>query len=155
MWPSHPLANKKHRGWSVTCPNTKMPKTQAHLETITDPLTGLLNRRGFFEHAEEKIANFKAQPNTGFTLVVIDLDGFKRINDAMGLRSGDKILASSAARLQSCLKSSDVVARLGGDTFGVILQATSLEEHVIAIGARIVSTLGAFFEIDNTPPALP
>lgn len=146
-----PIGEQKAQGLVSDVSEHKNAEAQARLETITDPLTGLLNRRGFFEHAEEKIANFKAQPNTGFTLVVIDLDGFKRINDAMGLRSGDKILASSAARLQSCLKSSDVVARLGGDTFGVILQATSLEEHVIAIGARIVSTLGAFFEIDNTP----
>jgi PAS domain S-box-containing protein len=140
-----PIGEQKAQGLVSDVSEHKNAEALARRETITDPLTGLLNRRGFFEHAEGKIANFKMQPGKGFTLVLIDLDGFKRINDAMGLRSGDKILASSASRLQSCLKASDVVARLGGDTFGVILQATSLEEHVIGIGARIVSTLGAFF----------
>ncbi len=146
-----PIGGNRAQGLVSDVTEHKNAEAQARRETITDPLTGLLNRRGFFERAENLIASCLQPPHAGFALVLIDLDGFKRINEAMGLPSGDKILAKSAARLQSCLKSSDVIARLGGDTFGVILQATAHEENVVNIANRIVQTLGTFLEVDNTP----
>ncbi len=145
-----PIDGKRAQGLVTDVTEHKNAEAQARRETITDPLTGLLNRRGFFEHAEKVIGSCAQRPDANFALVLIDLDGFKRINEAMGLPSGDKILAKSAARLQSCLKSSDVIARLGGDTFVVILQADAPKGYVVNIGNRIVQTLGAFLEVDNT-----
>jgi diguanylate cyclase (GGDEF)-like protein len=86
----------------------------------TDPLTGLFNRRYFFEHAE---AEFKRlmRYRYGASLLMIDVDLFKNINDGFGHIAGDKILNGVATILREQLRTFDLVARLGGDEFIVML----------------------------------
>lgn len=103
----------------------------AYLESLsmTDELTGLLNRRGFFSHFRREIAaarrqRAKGSGKGGGVLVIIDLDGFKRINDTHGHMAGDAYLRQVARLLVGAVREEDVVARLGGDEFALLLTNT-------------------------------
>ncbi|HEY0833400.1 MAG TPA: GGDEF domain-containing protein [Azospirillum sp.] len=87
-------------------------------EAYQDPLTGLPNRR-FFEQYADALAN---RPGTQpFTVLCLDLDGFKPVNDTLGHSAGDAVLRQIGARLASCLRTNDVVARMGGDEFVIVI----------------------------------
>ena len=88
----------------------------AQQDAITDSLTGLLNRDGFLQKIEGEITACCNEANTGFAILIVDLDGFRRVNESMGLASGDQILSITAHRLRASLKSTDVVSRLGNDS---------------------------------------
>jgi diguanylate cyclase (GGDEF)-like protein len=92
------------------------------LATI-DPLTGLPNRRGFFERAEIEI-NRARRYDRKMSLVMLDADHFKRINDAYGHASGDEALRLLAETLAGTLRASDLAGRLGGEEFAVLLPET-------------------------------
>ena len=87
--------------------------------STTDELTGLLNRRGFFSLAKQqmKIAN---RTGKGFLLLFVDLDGMKKINDALGHPGGDLALVETASVLKELFRESDIIGRLGGDEFAVL-----------------------------------
>ena len=87
-----------------------------------DILTGLLNRGGLQSWLSHALARARAEPS-GLLVLVADLDGFKQINDTRGHATGDKLLQDVAARLQTCVRSRDAVARMGGDEFVVMLHA--------------------------------
>ncbi len=86
----------------------------------TDPLTGLGNRRSFAD-AMAQLTDRLALGGVVVTLIVIDLDGFKRVNDDLGHGAGDSVLAETASRLRQAVRGHDIVARLGGDEFGILL----------------------------------
>lgn len=106
----------------------------------TDALTGLANRR-FFAQALEKALGRDAW------LLVMDLDGFKRINDTHGHEAGDAALRAVATALRGCARDTDVVARLGGDEFAVLLPhpKQAAGEHV---GARVLAEVHAIADAD-------
>ena len=85
-----------------------------------DDLTGLINRRRFQEELQRHLAEGRRYGLTG-ALLVLDLDGFKLVNDTHGHSAGDRVLCAVADALQSRLRGSDIVARLGGDEFAVLL----------------------------------
>jgi len=94
--------------------------------SITDALTGLHNRRFFTERFEQEVVRMR-QLNAGLSLMLIDVDHFKRINDSHGHLAGDECLQQVAARLKSQLKRpSDVLCRYGGEEFAVLLPDTPL-----------------------------
>jgi diguanylate cyclase len=88
---------------------------------LTDPLTGLLNRRGF-ESQRQRLCGTSA---LGFTILVIDIDHFKAINDAHGHLLGDKVIVAVANVLRSCVGERGPIARMGGEEFAVLLSHTS------------------------------
>ena len=89
----------------------------------TDSLTGLVNRRALYARLESEIA--KASGNTGPSLVMIDLDGFKPVNDVHGHIIGDEVLRQVAGRFRRACDNDVMVARLGGDEFAILLPARS------------------------------
>ncbi|MCX8062578.1 MAG: diguanylate cyclase, partial [Anaerolineales bacterium] len=93
---------------------------------ITDPLTGLLNRRGFFQKAQKVYARSKHLPYT-MGVLMIDIDHFKLINDRYGHQAGDSVLGEISTRMRDNLRSIDIVARYGGEEFVVLLPRTQLD----------------------------
>ena len=91
----------------------------------TDELTGLLNRTGFHERATVAITS-ASRYGHGIAVAYIDLDGFKNINDTLGHQQGDAVLRTVGRLLEASSRGSDVVARIGGDEFVVMLPNTSL-----------------------------
>ena len=87
----------------------------------SDPLTGVLNRRGFTERFEAELSEHVRHGGRPLGLMVVDLDGFKRVNDTNGHAAGDELLCEVAAALAADLRPADVVGRLGGDEFAVLL----------------------------------
>jgi diguanylate cyclase (GGDEF)-like protein/PAS domain S-box-containing protein len=146
-----PIGDELVQGLITDISRHKLAAHSAQREAITDKLSGLLNRNGFLQKLDEEIAACSEPSAEGFALMLIDIDGFKRVNEAMGLACGDQVLSIAANRLRSCVKGRDVIARLGGDTFGIILRAEPSEKIVANIGLRIVSALRSFFEVGNTP----
>jgi len=92
----------------------------------TDPLTGLLNARAFRLRLTHDLA-VTERTGHALTLAYVDLDDFKRVNDAAGHAEGDRLLRIVADRLTQGTRRSDTVARLGGDEFGLVLPATDLD----------------------------
>jgi len=108
---------------------------QAHF----DPLTGLPNRVLFASTLSPEIDNATAG-NTRGSVLYVDLDHFKKVNDTAGHAAGDRLLCIAAQRLRACVKDSDTVARLGGDEFAVILRDVD-PAQAITVGERIVESL--------------
>ena len=92
-----------------------------------DPLTDLLNRRGFELALDRTIAYAERYPLNG-ALLMLDLDGFKKVNDSLGHDAGDRVITAIGRVLRDRLRGSDVIARLGGDEFAIILPQASLEQ---------------------------
>lgn len=109
----------------------KAVEQQLYYDATHDPLTSMLNRTSFIA----KLAAFVRVAQTGkgrmFAVLFIDLDRFKILNDSRGHNVGDKMLATTAKRIQSCLQEGDSVARLGGDEFAVLITSADDEQAVL------------------------
>lgn len=88
-----------------------------------DPLTRVANRRALFEAAAQA-KSFSDRQNAPLSLAYTDIDEFKQLNDHLGHNTGDKVLAVTAAVIQKALRPTDIVARIGGDEFAILLPAT-------------------------------
>jgi len=97
----------------------------------TDPLTGLFNRRVFLERLEEETGRLNRSKKHCATLLMLDLDFFKQVNDNYGHAAGDKVLCHFADVLTTTLRSIDLVARLGGEEFAILLPSTTLKGALI------------------------
>lgn len=113
-----------------------------------DPLTGLPNRALFMDRLAQAMNFVQRNKNVG-TLMFIDLDKFKEVNDTLGHDYGDKLLIQAAERLTACVRKSDTVARLGGDEFTVILQDSKDEACARVVAEKILEQLARPFQIEG------
>ncbi len=111
-----------------------------------DSLTDLPNRRQFF-HRLSVLAEQARTENRKFVVGVLDLDGFKAVNDLYGHGVGDRVLQSAGQRLLAVSDDTQFIARLGGDEFGIIVDAGLDPEAVLAVGARVCSAFDAPFSV--------
>lgn len=116
----------------------KHSEETAHRLATTDTLTGIANRAGLEHHLTECLPQSAVTP---FTLMKVDLDNFRQINEAIGMTVGDRVLAITSSRLITCLKESDRVARSGGDEFFVVLHGIDNPEIASRIAARITEVM--------------
>src|SRR5215204_822270 len=112
-------------------------------DAVHDNLTGLPNRQLFIDRLESVLAFAKSDPAIRATVVVIDLDRFKQVNDSVGIAVGDSILLTLARRLGRLLKPQDTLARLTGDQFAMILLSERDPTRLIAFAETIRRTLRA------------
>ncbi|MEV8505545.1 bifunctional diguanylate cyclase/phosphodiesterase [Actinoplanes sp. NPDC051475] len=122
----------------------QLRQREAHFRDLahTDPLTGLANRRGLVRALREPAARDRPR-----TLVGLDLDGFKNVNDMRGHDVGDAVLAQVGERLRAHLRDGDVAARHGGDEFAVLMWATP--EEAMAAGKRLLTVLCEPYETED------
>ena len=115
---------------------------------LHDPLCGLPNRNYFSERLEAVIAGVK-QGGSAASVLYIDLDHFKDVNDTLGHPVGDELIRNVTRRLSGTLRSEDVVARLGGDEFAVITSVSADHAVLLGVADRIIGLLSAPFAIDG------
>ncbi|WP_432499319.1 putative bifunctional diguanylate cyclase/phosphodiesterase [Kineococcus gypseus] len=104
-----------------------------------DPLTGLPNRAASLDLLSAALRSRAAGAGTG--LLLVDLDGFRAVNDGAGHATGDAVLREVARRLPGCVRGQDAVGRLGGDEFVVVVEDVAEEELLVELGERVVAAL--------------
>ena len=115
-----------------------------------DGLTGLPNRPLFLDRLSQAAAA-SARTGDAFAVLVVDLDDFKLVNDALGHETGDEVLRRAAARLGELVRPDDTVARFGGDEFAVLCRALDGAESACGVAARVHTALEAGFDVAGSP----
>ena len=133
----------------------ELEQIRAELETVNqqlqhdayhDALTGLANRLLFTNRLHHAIERYQREPELGFTVLFMDLDHFKVINDSLGHATGDELLVAVGQRLLECLRDADTVARLGGDEFVMLLEHCDAVRAAEVV-ARLQQALAPPFEL--------
>ena len=121
--------------------NKKLTKRLEELATY-DPLTRLLNRRAFIHKLNEL-------KNSDFSVMFLDLDGFKQVNDIYGHKAGDELLKIVSIRLINALRKEDIVARFGGDEFVVIIKGKKSKKDLEIIAKKLIEKISEPIVIDG------
>lgn len=124
---------------------SKHALARAHRIAEQDALTGLLNRRGFERVADDYLRN--CRPRQAIAVMLIDLDGFKQVNDRLGHDAGDQLLIAVARLLENHVRQSDVVVRLGGDEFLVLLHDLGSPDAAAKVAGKIVDAIARPFDL--------
>lgn len=124
----------------------RLTEQQLNQLAYHDPVTGLHNRHYFKEKLETAVATVMRY-STSCAVLFIDLDDFKIVNDSLGHEIGDKLLILVAERLRGTLRSNDVVCRIGGDEFAVIMENDANATQAERITSNIVGALPSSFVI--------
>ena len=144
---------------AIALTNARLYEAQEELAT-RDPLTGLLNHREFHEALARELESCRGGGGA-VSVVMIDFDRFKQVNDTLGHAAGDRLLVAAADALRACCRGSDLAFRVGGDEFALVLAGTDAAEAgavarraAAAIG-RIEGNLGVSFGVAEFPAAGP
>ncbi|MGN5593255.1 diguanylate cyclase domain-containing protein [Stutzerimonas nitrititolerans] len=137
-------ANLGFRGTAADI--TEETRAQAHIHYLSqhDPLTGLPNRSRLQEHLTAKLHALNGA-NAKLTLLYIDLDRFKPVNDTMGHAAGDEVLVRVAERLRHCIRADDLVARIGGDEFVMVISRLHDQDDIRQLCTRLLESLAKPF----------
>ncbi len=140
-------------GWVATHDDvTEQRRSAARIAFLAhhDALTGLANRTAIGQRIEEAAAR-ERRTGEPFTVLLLDLDRFKQVNDTLGHAAGDALLSEVATRLKSTLRETDTLGRLGGDEFVVIqTRAVNPQQAATAFATRIIELLSRPFNIERT-----
>jgi len=143
-------SGRVHRmiGVSQDITERKRQEEEARFLAYHDTLTGLPNRRLLDDRLRQAV--FLAQRRgTRVALMVVDLDRFKQVNDALGHRAGDSVLREAAHRIVGCLRKADTLARHGGDEFVVVVPDVKLDADCQIVAEKILRALEPEFRVDG------
>jgi diguanylate cyclase (GGDEF)-like protein/PAS domain S-box-containing protein len=117
-------------------------------QAFHDPLTGLANRALFRDRVSHALALAQRQSHP-ITVLFLDLDDFKRVNDSLGHAEGDRLLISAAERFLSCARAADTVARLGGDEFAILIEHAAGPDGRAELLERLATAMGHPFTLSG------
>ncbi|MCU1776866.1 EAL domain-containing protein [Pseudomonas sp. 14P_5.3_Bac1] len=120
---------------------------QLEFQAVTDPLTGLLNRRGFHQAVENTLLRSERNEQS-LVLLYLDLDGFKRVNDSLGHDAGDRVLRWVSEQMQACLRSYDILGRMGGDEFTALVEL-EFPEQAAKISEKLIERVSVCQQVDG------
>jgi diguanylate cyclase (GGDEF)-like protein len=120
---------------------------QLEFQAVTDPLTGLLNRRGFYQTVGNMLSRSERNEQS-LVLLYLDLDGFKRVNDTLGHDAGDRVLRWVSEQMQACLRSYDILGRMGGDEFTALLEL-EFPEQAAKIAEKLIERVSVCQQVDG------
>ncbi|HJV66664.1 MAG TPA: EAL domain-containing protein [Geomonas sp.] len=141
----------RYLGVVTTCEDiSEQKKVSAKINQLAyfDNLTDLPNRVTFLERLQQSLA-LASLSGEQVCLIFIDLDNFKDVNDTLGHAEGDKLLTEVSRRLESCVRESDLLARIGGDEFVILLCSGVTQEGSVAVAQRVLHQLTVPFHIDK------
>ncbi len=148
-WNYHPLPDHKIVHIYVRdITAQKRLEEQLQHDAVHDALTDLPNRALFLDRLEQVLRQHKSGPRPPFSVMFMDLDRFKLVNDSLGHITGDKLLIAVGERITSMIKEGDTLARLGGDEYALLLDNANLHQSM-GIADRILNGLKAHFKIDD------
>ncbi|MCP3371019.1 bifunctional diguanylate cyclase/phosphodiesterase [Bradyrhizobium cajani] len=142
-------------GWVATHEDiTERKASEDRIERLAhyDSLTSLANRNLFKERIDEALASHP-RPDAPFAVLLLDLDKFKSVNDALGHQCGDALLKQVAGRIKAQIGDVDTAARIGGDEFAVIVAPgqVSMQDGAATLAARLVHAIAEPYQIDGHP----
>jgi diguanylate cyclase (GGDEF)-like protein/PAS domain S-box-containing protein len=148
-----PLKNRRAQiigtmGIAHNITERKQAEARVQYMALHDSLTGLPNRVLLEDRLTQAIA-LARRNQTSVAVLMLDLDRFKNVNDSFGHYVGDRLLEAVSARLQACLRESDIVARLGGDEFVIGIPMVMASKDVEVVARKVLATLGKRFEIES------
>ena len=139
-------------GWALATfvDISELKQSEAQLTRLAqeDSLTGLPNRRAFTESINRTLARAE-RSKTCVALLLVDLDGFKPLNDTFGHDAGDQVLQTMARRLRNTTRAGDLACRIGGDEFAVIVDGIADAHIAEQVADRLINTLGRPFTLDG------
>lgn len=138
--------------WRIAAAQDITPRVRARRQlqhrALHDHLTGLANRALFWDRLEHALARAR-RSGERLAVLFLDVDGFKRVNDAHGHAVGDEVLRRLAGRLEEAVREQDTLARLGGDEFGILLEALEGKEEAREVARRVVEAPSGPVEVDG------
>lgn len=146
---------RENGGWVATHEDiTERKASEDRIERLAhyDGLTGLANRNLFKERIDEALAR-SPRLAAPFAVLLLDLDKFKSVNDALGHHCGDALLKQVADRIKAQIRDGDTAARIGGDEFAVIVMPgrATMQDGTASLAARLVQTISEPYQIDGHP----
>jgi len=142
------IGDRQVQGVVTDVTQSKQSETLALKMAVSDQLTGASNRLGLERHISEAVAH---APLQSFALLLVDIRGFRQVNESMGMSAGDEILRVAVSRMRGCIKNSDWLARMGGDEFVIVLHGVGTREDAARVAGRINKTLARPAEVLNHP----
>ncbi|MDQ3228796.1 MAG: diguanylate cyclase, partial [Pseudomonadota bacterium] len=131
----------------------KASRQELELLARADSLTGLANRRQFDERLALALARSRRH-GTPITLLFLDIDYFKRINDSLGHLAGDAVLKEFARRLSACVRAEDLLARLGGDEFVMLVEDAATTEYAEVIARKLIECVIQPSQVDGADTSI-
>ncbi len=123
-------------------------RRQVHSLAFFDPVTALPNRSGLLDHMQQTLTHGHAPAEFG--MLMLGLDQFQKVNDSLGHAAGDELLKRVGERLSQSMRETDIVARLGGDTFAVLVPDVRQADALARVASKLLLALSAPFNLNDT-----